>query len=201
MSQYPTLFQLTGSEHPAAQWQDAVLIIIDAQNEYRIGDMKLPDVEPATVQIQKLLTAARAHGTPVAHIRHMGVPGYLFDPEGLRGQIFDELTPVAGEAVIDKPLPNAFAHSTLQEFVQASGRTSLIVCGFMTHMCVSATVRAAKDLGYQSTVVGDACATRPLPGLASASVHFDAKALHEMELVALADFFACVVKDAAALGA
>ena len=199
MSQFPTLFQLTGSEHPAAQWQDAVLIIIDAQNEYRIGDMKLPDVEPATVQIEKLLAAARAHGTPVAHIRHIGVPGYLFDPEGPRGQIFDELTPVDGEAVIDKPLPNAFAHSGLQEFVKSTGRTDLIVCGFMTHMCVSATVRAAKDLGYQSTVVADACATRSLPGLTTG--HLDAKALHEMELVALADFFACVVKDAAALGA
>ena len=198
MSQFPTLFQLTGSEHPAAQWQDAVLIIIDAQNEYRIGDMPLPDVEPATIQIQQLLAAARAHATPVAHIRHIGVPGYLFDPDGPRGQIFDELTPIDGEAVIDKPLPNAFAHSTLQEFVQNTGRTQLIVCGFMTHMCVSATVRAAKDLGYQSTVVADACATRTLPGLESGQ--FDAKALHEMELVALADFFACVVKDAAALG-
>lgn len=199
MSQLPTLFQLTGSEHPAAQWHDAVLIIIDAQNEYRIGDMKLPDVEPATVQIQQLLATARAQGTPVAHIRHIGVPGYLFDPEGPRGQIFDELTPIDGEAVIDKPLPNAFAHSSLQEFVESTGRKELIVCGFMTHMCVSATVRAAKDLGYQSTVVGDACATRPLPGLAGDQ--FDAKALHEMELVALADFFACVVKDAAALNA
>lgn len=199
MSQLPTLFQLTGSEHPAAQWHDAVLIIIDAQNEYRIGDMKLPDVEPATVQIQQLLAAARAQGTPVAHIRHIGVPGYLFDPEGPRGQIFDELTPIDGEAVIDKPLPNAFAHSNLQEFVEGTGRKDLIVCGFMTHMCVSATVRAAKDLGYQSTVVADACATRPLPGLAGSQ--FDAKALHEMELVALADFFACVVKDAAALNA
>lgn len=69
----------------------------------------------------------------------------------------------------------------------------------MTHMCVSATVRAAKDLGYQSTVVADACATRTLPGLKSE--HLDAQALHEMELVALSDFFAYVVKDAAALGA
>ena len=199
MSQFPTLFQLTGSEHPAAQWQDAVLVIIDAQNEYRIGDMKLPNVEPATVQIQRLLAAARQHGSPVAHIRHIGVPGYLFDPEGPRGQIFDALTPVAGEAVIDKPLPNAFAGSSLQEFLQKTGRTSLIVCGFMTHMCVSATVRAAKDLGYQSTVVADACATRSLPGLESG--HLDAQALHDMELVALSDFFACVVKDAAALSA
>ncbi len=199
MSHHPTLFQLTGSEHPVAQWDSAVLVIIDAQNEYRIGDMKLPDVEAATVQLERLLMAAREHHAPVAHIRHIGVPGYLFDPEGVRGQIFDELTPIAGEAVIDKPLPNAFAQSNLHEFLTGTGRTQLIVCGFMTHMCVSATVRAAKDLGYQSTVVADACATRSLPGLESGQ--FDAKALHEMELVALADFFACVVKDAAALGA
>lgn len=199
MSEFPTLFQLTGSEHPAAQWRDAVLVIIDAQNEYRIGDMVLPNVGPATEQIERLLAAARLHGSPVAHIRHIGVPGYLFDPEGPRGQIFDELTPVAGEAVIDKPLPNSFAGSTLQDFIKETGRTSLIVCGFMTHMCVSATVRAAKDLGYQSTVVADACATRTLPGLKSE--HLDAQTLHEMELVALSDFFAYVVKDAAALGA
>ena len=66
-------------------------------------------------------------------------------------------------------------------------------------MCISATVRAAKDLGYQSTVVADACAARALPGLESG--HLDAKALHEMELVALADFFAYIAKDAAELGA
>ena len=200
MSQFPTLFQLTGSEHPAAKWQDAALVIVDAQNEYRIGDMKLPHVEPAIAQAQRLLKAARQHGSPVAHIRHIGVPGYLFDPEGPRGQIFEELTPVDGEAVIDKPLPNAFADTSLQAFLQETGRTSLIVCGFMTHMCVSATVRAAKDLGYQSTVVADACATRPLPNLET-SGQLDAQALHDMELVALSDFFACVVKDAAALGA
>ena len=195
MRQFPTLFQLTGTEHTAANWQDAVLVIVDAQNEYRIGDMKLPDIEPAIAQIQCLLKAARQHGTPVVHIRHIGVAGYLFDPEGPRGQIFDELTPIDGETVIDKPLPNAFANTSLQAFLKATGRTSLIVCGFMTHMCVN-----SKDLGYQSTVVADACATRPLPNL-EASGQLDAQALHDMELVALSDFFACVVKDAAALGA
>ena len=64
---------------------------------------------------------------------------------------------------------------------------------------MSATVRAAKDLGYQSTVVADACATRTLPNMNGVAV--DAQTLHEVELVALADFFACVVKDAAELGA
>ena len=194
-----TLFQLTGSEHAPAKWQDAVLIIIDAQNEYRVGDMKLPDVESATLNIAHLLQAARKQKTPVIHVRHIGVPGYLFDPESERGQIFYELTPASGEQIIDKPLPNAFAHSNLKTVLDSIGRTELIVCGFMTHMCVSATVRAAKDLGYQSTVAADACATRPL--VAADGLVISAQDMHSMELVALSDFFACVVPTADLLDA
>ncbi len=32
----------------------------------------------------------------------------------------------------------------------------------MTHMCVDATSRAAKDFGYPIEIIGDACATRDL---------------------------------------
>ena len=32
----------------------------------------------------------------------------------------------------------------------------------MTHMCIDTTVRAAFDLGFQSQLAGDACATRDL---------------------------------------
>jgi len=32
----------------------------------------------------------------------------------------------------------------------------------MTHMCIDATTRAAKDLGYNCTLIGNACATRNL---------------------------------------
>jgi len=32
----------------------------------------------------------------------------------------------------------------------------------MTHMCVDATVRAAKDYGFTITLIGDACATKEL---------------------------------------
>ncbi|SOS52779.1 Uncharacterized isochorismatase family protein YddQ (fragment) [Tenacibaculum dicentrarchi] len=30
----------------------------------------------------------------------------------------------------------------------------------MTHMCVDATTRAAKDFGFECTVISDACATK-----------------------------------------
>jgi len=37
-----------------------------------------------------------------------------------------------------------------------------MLCGMQTHMCLEAATRAAHDLGYQCTVIQDACATRDL---------------------------------------
>jgi len=70
-----------------------------------------------------------------------------------------------------------------------------VLAGFMTHMCVSSTARAALDLGYQTTVVADACATRDLPRPGGGTIA--AADLHAAELAALADRFA-IVCDAAA---
>ena len=38
----------------------------------------------------------------------------------------------------------------------------MVICGAMSHMCIDATTRAAADLGFQCTVVHDACATKDL---------------------------------------
>ena len=38
----------------------------------------------------------------------------------------------------------------------------MVITGMMTHMCVDATTRAAVELGYHTTVISDATATRDL---------------------------------------
>jgi hypothetical protein len=74
-----------------------------------------------------------------------------------------------------------------------------VVGGFMTHMCVSSTVRAALDLGYGCTVVGNACATRDLLDCQGEVV--SAAELHRAELAALGDRFAVVINVVADLSA
>lgn len=69
----------------------------------------------------------------------------------------------------------------------------------MTHMCVSTTARAALDLGYRSTVVASACATRDLPDALGGVV--DAKTVHRAALAALGDRFAIIAPDADAIHA
>jgi nicotinamidase-related amidase len=90
-------------------------------------------------------------------------------------------------------LPNAFAGISLEDELAKIGRSELIVCGFMTHMCVSSTVRAALDLGYRNTIISNTCATRNLPRVGGGVI--DATELHDASLAALADRFSVVVRD------
>lgn len=196
MSDPKTLFQLLGRGYAPATLGKATLLIIDAQEEYRSGALQLPDIEPAIAEISTLLNAARSLGAPVMHVRHLGIPGGLLDPQGPRGHFIDGLAPLPGEQVVEKRLPNAFAGTELHEHLQRLGHLDLIICGFMTHSSVSTTVRAAKDYGYRCTLVDAACATRDLPYDGEL---IPARALHRMTLAALADNYAMVVPQVRAL--
>jgi nicotinamidase-related amidase len=187
-----TLLQLRGLSLAPARLSDAALVIIDAQGEYRSGRTALPGIDPALARIAVLLERARAAGTPIFHVAQTGQVGTLFDPETERGAILPQAAPAAGEPVIMKKLPNAFAGTALHERLLQAGRHSLILAGFMTHMCISASTRAALDLGYQSTVVADATATRALPAH-DGSAPIPADMVHRIALAELADRFAAVV--------
>ncbi|MDY0885559.1 cysteine hydrolase family protein [Dongia soli] len=183
--------------HPSALSQSAV-IVIDAQEEYRSGRLPLPGIDAATAEIADLLAIARQHHMPIFHVLQQGRPGGLFDPQTPFAQAIPTLAAKDGEQIVVKSLPNAFAKTSLDELIRASGRTELIIVGFMTHMCVSATARAALDLGYRSTIVANATATGDLPDPLQGST-ITAAELHRNALAALADRFAIVVRDVAAL--
>jgi nicotinamidase-related amidase len=187
-----TLLQMRGLSLAPARLSDAALVVIDAQGEYRSGRMALPAIDAAAARIAGLLERARKAGSPIFHVTQAGQPGSLFDPETACGAILPEATPAAGEPVVMKKLPNAFAGTDLHDHVQRTGRRNLILAGFMTHMCIAASARAALDLGYQSTVLADATATRALPSHDGAAP-IPAETVHRIALAELADRFAIVV--------
>jgi nicotinamidase-related amidase len=193
-----TLLTLSGAPAHPAPLERAALVIIDAQAEYTAsGTLPLVGFDDAVAETARLLALARRHHVPVFHVVHHGPPGApLFDPGGPGSAIVPPLAPAEGETVIVKHLPNAFAGTDLLARLQASGRQELIIAGFMTHMCVSATTRVAVDLGYRATVVAGATATRDLPDASGGVV--PAADLQRSELAALADFFAVVVDSARA---
>jgi nicotinamidase-related amidase len=190
-----TLLALAGAPSEPPPLRESAVLVIDAQNEYVEGPLALPGVKPALDRIAALLARARRAGAPVIHVRHLGRAGGLFDPDAPRGAIADPAKPAAGETVIGKKLPNAFAGTELQAALAATGKRNIVVCGFMTHMCVSSTVRAALDLGYRSIVPAAATATRDLPDALTGAT-LPAAAIQSASLSALSDRFATIVDDA-----
>ncbi|QQE07225.1 cysteine hydrolase [Cupriavidus sp. ISTL7] len=199
MPQAKTLMDFAGATRKPADWQQASLVLIDHQREYVDGSLPLSGMAEAVAECQRLLAAARKAGAPVVHIQHHAQPGgAIFDPQGPYAELIAELAPAQGETVIVKHLPNAFAGTALADTLARTGRKQLVIAGFMTHMCVSATARAALDLGYTTTVVAAACATRDLPDPVNGEV-VPAAVVHRTALTELNDLVALVVPDAGAL--
>ena len=192
-----TMLQMSGMAPTPATMADGVLLIIDAQREYTDGLLPLPGAASAIAALARLLEKARVAGAPVVHVRHQS-KGKAFNPASTGYEIVKLLTPRDGEVIVDKGLPNAFAGTELAKHLAATGRKNLIVGGFMTHMCISATVRSATDHGFMSTIAADTVATRDLPD-ATGGATVDAAAINRITLAALSDRFAWIVPTASAI--
>lgn len=187
----PTLRSLLAMPDTPAPLSKSALVLIDCQNTYREGVMQLEGVEPALKECAALLKRARDAGTPVIHIQHDDGPGGPYDTKSHIGAIADVVAPVAGEKVITKAYPSSFEKTDLDAELKRFGVEDLVIAGFMTHVCVNSTARAAFNHGYRVTVVGNATATRALPNPMGGEL--TATAVHNGALTALADIFEIVV--------
>jgi nicotinamidase-related amidase len=73
--------------------------------------------------------------------------------------IIQELYPVAGEPVIDKPGKGSFHATDLHQILHDRGIRTLVVCGVTLEVCVHTTVREANDRGYECVVLSDCVAS------------------------------------------
>ncbi|KAL2005415.1 hypothetical protein VTN00DRAFT_2626 [Thermoascus crustaceus] len=137
-------------------------------------------------KLQRLLHAFRAAGFPVYHTREghrpdlstlssreayrsrnnasglgIGSPG----PLGrllIRGEVghdtVDELYPIPGEPVIDKPGRGAFAHTDFELLLRNKGIKNLVLAGVTTDVCVFTTMREANDRGFDCVLLEDGTA-------------------------------------------
>ncbi|HRI51578.1 MAG TPA: isochorismatase family protein [Pseudomonadota bacterium] len=191
MSELKTLREVAGlGQEPGALRQSA-LVMIDCQNTYRTGVMQLAGVEPALDEAARLLARARALAIPIIHIQHDAGPGSPYDVRAEIGAIADKVEPRGGEPVIVKNFPNSFVQTDLHERLQKLGVSSVVLAGFMTHICVNSTARGAFNLGYRPTVVAAATATRALPTARGGVV--SAAALQEASLATIGDLFGVIV--------
>ena len=124
----------------------------------------------------QLLTAARSSGVTVIYVSVKFREGYPERPansglwQGLHGanalvegtwgsQIHDQLTPEKGEPIVTKRGVSAFTASDIEQILHNKRIGTLILAGVATNFVVEGTARQACDLGYDTIVVGDCCAS------------------------------------------
>ena len=169
----------------------SAIVIVDMQNAFasKGGTLDLAGADlseaPRVVRtIRRVLDAARAAGTTVAHLQ-VGYKPDLSDAGGtrspnyyketamhlmctrpeLKGKLLtegswdfalvDELAPLPGEIVITKTRYSGFAGTTLDSQLRVRGIQYLFFAGIAANVCVESTLRDAYFLDYWPILVAD----------------------------------------------
>ncbi len=139
---------------------NSVLVTIDMQKGFddpKWGRRNNPHAEEVT---GKVLSQFREHGLKVIHVRHdsmsessplkAGKPGFEFK---------DEINPGKDEPIVVKHVNSGFIGTDLEERLRKLGDPDVYYLGLVTDHCVSTTARMSGNLGFNSFIIEDACAT------------------------------------------
>lgn len=197
---------LLGIRPGTASTSDSALIIIDAQNEYAKGQLKVTNAESSGKAIASLLEKYRAANGKIVHVLHQTPEGAPIFTPGT--ELANEFTNVAakvgarecfctfliltdaqdGEETIWKQFPGSFEQTSLHDTLQSWGVKKVALTGYMAHVCVSTTAREAMQKGYEVILVEDAIGDRDIPGVKG-------EELTRVALAELADVFGTIVQS------
>ena len=141
------------------------LLLIDVQEGVDVlehwggptGRRNNPGAEDAMVE---LLKAWRSAGLSVFYTQHdsreAASPLKFSEPSGAWKA---GLEPADGETVVTKDVNSGFIGTSLELDLRRAGINRLVVAGFFTNMCVETTVRMAGNMGFDTYLAEDGCAT------------------------------------------
>ncbi|TVY42625.1 Isochorismatase-like protein asqB, partial [Lachnellula cervina] len=155
---------------------------------YATGHLETSNVASTRKAISTLLEKYRAASAPLVHIVHetpTGAP--VFTPATDLAKEFAEVEPTPSEKVLGKQHPGAFTGTELDGYLKSTGRSKVVLVGYMAHVCVSTTARQAAEKGYDVVIAEEAVGDRDIPGASAADIV-------AMTLKELGDAFGTVVK-------
>jgi len=164
--------------------ENSALILIEFQREWLGEGGKLchlmedeDQLESAIEGAKKGVAAARQQGLPVVHCGLRFQKGYpelgqgryglravipqvgTFPADGEGSQFVEPFVPKNNEFVVQGRIGGSgFAGSNLDSYLRNQAISRIYLAGFALHVCVESTLRHGHDLGYDVTILEDACA-------------------------------------------
>lgn len=171
--------------------ENAVLIPIDMQRAFDATPWPQRWNDRLDENGLALVTAWRAAGRPIIHVRHDSVePGSTLRPEAPGNALRPGFEPQAGEPLVTKSVNAAFIGTDLDLRLRRLGTDTVVLFGISTDMCVSTSVRVGSNLGYRVILVEDACDCFDLPDGKGGTV--PAEEIHRAHVATLRHEFAAV---------
>jgi nicotinamidase-related amidase len=176
-----------------SQQPKRALIVIDVQNEYVTGNLRIeyPPIEQSLTNIGRAMDAATAAGIPVIVIQHLTPEGA---PIFATGSYNAELHPLVADRprdhFIQKQMASSFAGTDLAAYLKQHEIDTISVIGYMTHNCDDSTVRQAHHEGWKVELLHDAAGSPPYRNAMGAAT---AEEIHRVFTVVMHTGFAAVV--------
>lgn len=141
------------------------LLVIDVQNDYFAGGkMELALPNAALEKINQLEDYFLKQKLPIIYIQHIKhqKPADFFEAGSIGAELHPRLKTQANSIVIEKHFPDSFYQTDLETIVKQQGVEQLVICGMMTHMCITETTKAAQERELHPILISDATATKSL---------------------------------------
>ena len=135
----------------------------------------------AETNIIHILTEWRLSNRKVAFTKHNSIEANSPLKLSLNsGQQLDGMEPESDDIVIEKDINSGFIGTSLELDLRRAGIQRLVVMGFFTNICIETTVRMAGNMGFDTYLVHDACAT--VNSIGHDGTDYDPDLVHNMAI-------------------
>jgi len=138
------------------------LLVIDIQKDYFAGGaypLWLP--EKTVENTLSAMALAQSQGVEIIHVQHIFDTPAPFFNKGTSGiEIDPRILQAAPESsIVVKSFADSFEQTNLDMLLKERGISTLLICGMMTHNCVTHTAISKAAEQYDVTVITDCCTT------------------------------------------
>jgi len=171
------------------------VLVIDVQNEYFSGVLPISYPSGSLENVLAVMDEAAQRGIAVVVVRHteMGEDAPFFKKGTSEWELHPEIAQRPHDLLVDKTVPGSFTNTKLEEWLRSQDIDTVVITGYMTHMCCDTTARQAFHSDFKVEFLSDATGTLDFESTVGAAT---GEELHRSVLVTHHDMFSQVLTTA-----